>query len=67
MKEQFVATGAEVTLTKSSGGVFEITINDQLHFSKKQLGHFPTDQEIAQLMIYGTIEKHTVTESGIGS
>jgi selT/selW/selH-like putative selenoprotein len=28
------------------GGVFEITVDGQLKFSKKQLGRFPTDEEI---------------------
>jgi selT/selW/selH-like putative selenoprotein len=34
---------------RSRGGVFEITIDGQLKFSKKQLGRFPTDQEIEAL------------------
>jgi selT/selW/selH-like putative selenoprotein len=34
---------------RSRGGVFEITVDDQLKFSKKQLGRFPTDQEIEAL------------------
>jgi predicted Rdx family selenoprotein len=34
---------------RSSGGVFEITIGDDLKFSKKRLGRFPTDQEIEAL------------------
>jgi selenoprotein W-related protein len=38
--------GAEVQLVKASGGVFEITVDGQLKFSKKQLGRFPTDAEI---------------------
>ena len=38
--------GAEIELKKSSGGVFEITVNGRLVFSKKQLGRFPTDAEI---------------------
>jgi len=29
--------------------VFEITIDGELKFSKKQLGRFPTDQEIEAL------------------
>jgi selT/selW/selH-like putative selenoprotein len=28
------------------GGVFEITVDGRLKFSKKQLGRFPTDEEI---------------------
>jgi len=31
---------------RSSGGVFEVTVDGELKFSKKQLGRFPTDQEI---------------------
>ncbi len=38
--------GAEIELQKSSGGVFEITVDGILVFSKKQLGRFPTDAEI---------------------
>jgi len=34
---------------RSSGGVFEITVDGALKFSKKQLGRFPTDQEIDAL------------------
>jgi len=42
-------SGAEVTLKKSSGGVFEVTIDGRLAFSKKSLGRFPTDAEIDAL------------------
>jgi selT/selW/selH-like putative selenoprotein len=42
-------TGAEVELKKGSGGVFEITIDGKLAFSKKALGRFPTDEEVAAL------------------
>ena len=38
--------GAEVELVKSGGGVFEITVDGQLVFSKKKLGRFPTDAEV---------------------
>jgi selT/selW/selH-like putative selenoprotein len=41
--------GAEVAYKKSGGGVFEITVGDELKFSKKQLGRFPTDEEIEAL------------------
>jgi selT/selW/selH-like putative selenoprotein len=40
---------AAVTLVKAGGGVFEITIDDELVFSKKKLGRFPTDEEIDAL------------------
>ena len=35
-----------VQLVKSSGGAFEISVNDKLMFSKKKLGRFPSDAEI---------------------
>ena len=41
--------GAEVQLVKGSGGVFEISIDGKLAFSKKQLGRFPTDDEVDAL------------------
>jgi selT/selW/selH-like putative selenoprotein len=44
-----VAPGAEIAYVRSSGGLFEIMIDGELKFSKKQLGRFPTDQEIEAL------------------
>jgi selT/selW/selH-like putative selenoprotein len=41
--------GAEVAYVRSRGGVFEITVDGKLKFSKKQLGRFPTDEEIDAL------------------
>ena len=41
---------ADVTLIKGSGGVFEITVDGNLLFSKKQLGRYPTDEEIVALV-----------------
>ena len=41
--------GAEVELKKGSGGVFEITVDGKLAFSKKALGRFPSDDEVADL------------------
>ena len=38
--------GAEVELVPGVGGVFEITVDGQLKFSKKQAGRFPTDDEV---------------------
>jgi predicted Rdx family selenoprotein len=40
---------AEVELIESSGGVFEITREGKLLFSKKKLSRFPTDAEIDAL------------------
>jgi selT/selW/selH-like putative selenoprotein len=42
-------TEAKVELVKGSGGVFEITVDGRLAFSKKQTGRFPTDQELDAL------------------
>jgi len=39
----------EVELVKGLGGVFEITVDGKLVFSKKQLGRFPEDAEIDAL------------------
>jgi len=38
--------GAEVELVPGVGGVFEITVDGQLRYSKKQTGRFPTDDEV---------------------
>ena len=40
----------EVELVKGVAGVFEITIDGKLVFSKKQLGRFPEDGEIDSLI-----------------
>ncbi len=37
---------AQVTLRKSGGGVFEITVDGKLAYSKKATSRFPTDEEI---------------------
>jgi selT/selW/selH-like putative selenoprotein len=37
---------AEITLRRSSGGVFEIRAEGRLAFSKKATGRFPTEAEI---------------------
>ncbi|HEY0419271.1 MAG TPA: Rdx family protein [Acetobacteraceae bacterium] len=39
---------ADIALRKSSGGVFEITVDGRLRFSKKREGRFPTDAEITE-------------------
>ena len=40
---------AEVELVRGSGGVFEITVDGRLAFSKKAKGRFPDDDEVAAL------------------
>lgn len=42
--------GVEVELIKSSGGAFEITVDGAKIFSKLDLGHFPGDSEIVNLI-----------------
>ena len=39
----------EVDLVASSGGVFEITVNNVLMFSKKKEGRFPADSDLMKL------------------
>ncbi|MBX3173834.1 MAG: Rdx family protein [Gemmatimonadaceae bacterium] len=41
---------AEVGLTPSGGGVFEVFLDDQLVFSKKQLGRHAQPGEVLQLI-----------------
>jgi selT/selW/selH-like putative selenoprotein len=36
---------AQVTLLRSGGGVFEITVDGRLGFSKKATGRFPSDED----------------------
>ena len=42
--------GADIKLISSGGGVFEITLDNELIFSKKALGRFPDDGEIDNLI-----------------
>ena len=37
-------------MIENSGGVFEVTLNNSLIFSKKDLGRFPTKNEIEDLL-----------------
>jgi selT/selW/selH-like putative selenoprotein len=38
--------GADVELVPGVAGVFDITVDGKLKFSKKQTGRFPTDDEV---------------------
>jgi selT/selW/selH-like putative selenoprotein len=40
-----------VELRRSGGGVFEITVNGRLAYSKKATGRFPTDQEVLATLV----------------
>jgi len=41
-------SGLEVELIKSSGGVFEVVIDGDLIYSKKQTGEFPDEMKIVK-------------------
>ena len=41
---------AEIEIISSGGGVFEVTLEDKLIFSKKSLGRFPEHSEIDDLI-----------------
>ena len=45
--------GIDVQLISSGGGVFEVTLNDRLIFSKRSLDRFPDDGEIEKLIEEG--------------
>ncbi len=40
----------EVNLVTSGGGVFEVTVNGELIYSKKETGSFPQTKEIIEQM-----------------
>jgi selenoprotein W-related protein len=40
----------EITIIPSGGGVFEVTVDDELIFSKKEQGRFPANEEIVEAM-----------------
>ena len=42
---------ADISLISSGGGVFEISLNGDLIFSKKALNRFPKDGEIKKLVM----------------
>ena len=42
-----------IQLIPSGGGVFEVTLNDKLIFSKRSLDRFPDDGEIEKLIEQG--------------
>ena len=52
MEQQLKAKydGAAIELISSGGGVFEVTLENELIFSKKSLGRFPDDGEIDTLI-----------------
>ena len=42
--------GIKAELIKGTGGVFEVSVNDNLLYSKKDLGRFPNENEIEDLI-----------------
>ena len=42
--------GIKPELIKGMGGVFEISVNDILLFSKKELNRFPNENEVEDLL-----------------
>jgi selenoprotein W-related protein len=40
----------EVALVPGSGGIFEVSVDDQLIWSRKQAGRFPDSKELKQLV-----------------
>jgi selenoprotein W-related protein len=42
--------GIDCDLVASGGGVYEVSVDDKLIFSKKKLGRFPNDGEILKLI-----------------
>jgi selT/selW/selH-like putative selenoprotein len=45
-----IAPTAQVTLRKSAGGVFEITVDGTVRYSKKATGQFPTDEQVLKTL-----------------
>jgi selenoprotein W-related protein len=41
---------SSLNIVPSSGGVFEVKLNDELIFSKKELGRFPEEGEVESLL-----------------
>ena len=39
-----------IQLRKSGGGVFEITVDGKLAYSKKATGRFPTDEKVFAIL-----------------
>ena len=42
--------GVEAELIKGTGGVFEVTLNNSLIFSKKELNRFPDQLEVEGIL-----------------
>ena len=42
--------GIKTELIKGTGGVFEVSLNNSLIFSKKELGRFPNEKEVENIL-----------------
>jgi selenoprotein W-related protein len=42
--------GIDCELVASGGGVFEVSVDGKLIFSKKKIGRFPDDGEVVRLL-----------------
>jgi selT/selW/selH-like putative selenoprotein len=40
----------QAILRRSSGGVFEVTVNDELIYSKRKTGHFPDEDKLIAML-----------------
>ena len=49
-KEIRIKTGLDPELTPGSGGIFDVKLNGETVFSKHQVGRFPKDGEISDLL-----------------
>lgn len=50
LMNNFIGSIAGVNLIPSGGGVFEVIVDGQLIFSKKELKRFPEDGELSQII-----------------
>jgi selenoprotein W-related protein len=50
LMNNFKGSVAGINLIPSGGGVFEVIVDGDLIFSKKELGRFPNEQELTQLI-----------------
>ena len=46
----FVEEAGEVALLPGTGGIFEVKVNDEIVFSRKEQGRFPDIKELKQLV-----------------
>jgi selT/selW/selH-like putative selenoprotein len=45
--------GINAELIKSSGGVFEVTVGNELIYSKKATGEFPDEHQLVKKLVTG--------------